>query len=92
MDQILIPVLICRGFVLNLLAIFPFVWITIVLRDKVGLSTCADGDAFVWTSCYGGTKIVGLNLLGLVATFPVGRRARALSLPLLPHVLICCVA
>ena len=73
-DSLLIPVLIVRGFLLNLLIIFPLMWGIILLRDNLFHTTdaclAADGPDFELASCFRASSFVGTNFLIHLLLFP----------------------
>lgn len=70
-DQLTIPVLIVRGVILNMMAIFPFVWGLAIIKERAPLWLCTAAQPFDPTSCFSLSQVVASNLLVHIILFPL---------------------
>ena len=73
LDVLTIPILIIRGFLLNLVTIFPFVWMLALARHYAmpSVGMCNAGDDAVWADCFWLTPVIGINFLIHMLSFPI---------------------
>jgi hypothetical protein len=70
-DQLTIPVLIVRGVILNMMAVFPFVWGLALIKERAPFWLCTVAQPFDPTSCFSLSQVVASNLLVHIILFPL---------------------